>query len=85
MKFSADNVLSESEALDWGRYLAVDEDGSSFVFKKEPQKLGGRWFTRDFPKEAYPACFPVEGNFESGTLYRKEKDSSGEFWYGVSD
>lgn len=81
MILSADNVLSEREALDWGKFLAVDDSGEAFVFKKRPQKLEGFWMTREFSTDMSPSCFKTEGDYNSGSLYKKEKDDEGPFWY----
>jgi hypothetical protein len=77
LSYSAKERLTEQESLDWGKWLAVDDDGSARVFKSKPMKVSGYWITRDFPKKMYAACYRVEGSFNeywSGTLFEKSKN-----------
>lgn len=76
-------LLTESEALDWGKYLAIDPDGSARVFKHEPIKVGGRWVPDKFPGKMAPACYPVDEEYEDhleGRLLER-KISGGDRFY----
>jgi hypothetical protein len=77
MKHLPGTKLTEHEALDWGKYVGVDEDGSARVFKKQPVKAGDTWIPNKFPDKMYPACYRLENDYPeySGQLLvRKSKN-----------
>lgn len=63
MKHLPGTELKETEALSWGKYVGVDDDGTARVFKKEPVKAGGTWIPDKFPDKMYPACYPMETEY----------------------
>jgi hypothetical protein len=63
MRHLPGSELTKKQALDWGKYVGVDDDGSARVFKKEPVKAGGTWIPDKFPSQMYPACYRLEETF----------------------
>lgn len=48
--------MIREEAQDFGRWLAVDADGSAHVFRKKPVVIAGRWVPDKFPTGCVRAC-----------------------------
>ncbi len=83
MRHLPGSVISEEEALDWGKYVGVDEDGTARVFKKEPVKAGDTWIPDKFPKKMYPACYRMQTEYPERYHGKKlvRKSSGGEKSY----
>lgn len=83
MKHVPGSVISKEDALSWGRWIGIDQDGSARVFKKEPMKIKGKWVPDKFPKQMYPSCYPVEMEYpdhmDGKKLKRRKQD--GEKFY----
>jgi len=67
------------DALDWGKYVGIDEDGTARVFKKKPIKIGKVWVPDKFPKQMYPACYEMKTEYPEHLHGRKLKRKSGEY------
>ena len=79
MKRQPGSVISEDDALDWGKYVGIDEDGTARVFKKEPIKIRKVWVPDKFPKQMYPACYEMKTEYPEHLHGKKLKRKSGEY------
>lgn len=72
--------LTKTEALKWGKWIGIDDDGSARVFKKKPVKIAKTWVPDEFPDKMYPGCYRVETEYPEhlhGSLLKRKK-SDGE-------
>jgi len=79
MKHLPGSTLSEQEALGWGKYVGIDEDGTARVFKKDPVKAGDTWIPDKFPSKMYPACYEMETEYPEHLHGKKLVRKSGEY------
>lgn len=88
MKHLPGESLTKQEALDWGKYVGVDEDGTARVFKKEPVKAGDTWIPDKFPSQMYPACYSIDVNYEPhlhGRMLKREREDGEKFYRPVAE
>ena len=79
MKHLPGSELEKEEALDWGKYVGVDDDGSARVFKKEPVKIGKTWVPDKFPGKMYPGCYRMNVEYPEHLHGKKLVRKSGEY------
>jgi hypothetical protein len=87
MKHLPGSVISEEEALGWGKYVGIDEDGSARVFKKEPIKIGSTWVPDKFPSKMYPACYRMNVEYPEhmhGKKLKRRKQDGEKFYEPVT-
>jgi hypothetical protein len=76
--------MIDQEAQEFGKWLAVDDDGTAHVFRKKPtEKIRGKWITTNFESGVQRACVSAGTvpNFEGKLLKRKKRD--GEFSWTI--
>lgn len=83
MRHLPGHVLSEEQAIEWGNWIGIDEDGSARVFSKEPIKVGDVWVPDEFPGKMYPGCYRVNMEYPESKhgqlLKRKESGNESAF------
>lgn len=70
------------EDLEWGRYIGIDEDGKTFLFKDEPVYIEGWWVPDEFRKKMYASCEQLDLDFENfqGRLLKKKRKNKSDYW-----
>lgn len=87
MKHLPGSVIKKESALDWGKWVGIDEDGSARVFKKEPIKIGKTWVPDKFPGKMYPACYRIETEYPEhmhGKKLKRRKQDGEKFYEPVT-
>lgn len=73
--------MIRKEAEEFGRWLAVDNDGTAHVFRQQPTNIAGKWVPDSFPTGCVKACVPA-GNLSnfSGQLFKRRTRQGEHTW-----